>query len=113
MGPSKSFASDILKYSICQNNIAKAFVYSQDDYHAVDIQLTPKATEEFSKLTKENIGRRLEILFKNEVVLSAIIMDKIGSGGIRLNAMSEKEANKLLNNILNHVPEQPCGIMYQ
>ena len=112
LGVSVAFASDILRYSLCQNNIANAFTYSHKDYHAVGIQLTQHATEAFAKLTKENIGRRLEILFRNKVVVSAAITDDIKSGQIQLKAMSEREANKLLEEILNQSPKRPCGVMH-
>jgi hypothetical protein len=46
---------------------------------------------EFSNLTEENVGQRLEILFKEKVAVSAAIMANIKSGQIQLQVMSERE----------------------
>ena len=106
-------ASSIVKYSICKNNVADAVVTSNDNYHTVNIQLTTDATKEFSELTGKNINQRLEILFKDNVVVGAIIKTKITSGRIELRAKTKKEAETLTKKILNDTPTKSCGIISQ
>lgn len=106
-------ASGIVKYSICKNNVADAVVTSNDNYHAVNIQLTSDATEEFSELTGKNINQRLEILFKDKVVVVAIVKAKITSGSIQLQTKSKEEAETLAKDILNYTSTKSCGVISQ
>ena len=114
LGANKILATDMLRYWVCENNIEKAFVSSNGNYHTVNIQLTPSATKEFSKLTKKNIGGRLEILVKNDIknniIVDTTIMDSIESGQIFIKFMYEKDANKFIKDIIENAPDQPCGV---
>jgi len=103
-----TFASDSLKYFLCPDLISDAWLKSENGNHYVHIQLTPQATDDFSKITEKNIGRRLEVLYNTEVVLSAKIMARINSGSMIISAMSENKAHNLIKCILDKDPKRPC-----
>ena len=111
LGLSKKIDSDTLRFSLCNDNIEWAVKSSYWNNHAIAIQLKPDATIEFAKLTGNNIGQPLEILFNNKVVVSAIIETRIPNGRISIKLNSRKEAKKLHKDLLKSTPNQLCGVI--
>ena len=100
--------TETLKYWLCKNNIAEAEVTNFDDIFFVNIKLNQLGTDKLKTITAQNIGKKLVILFKNEVVTVAIIKAEINSGIIRSFQMTEAEAKKLKQQLLNST-DPPCG----
>jgi RNA polymerase sigma factor (sigma-70 family) len=68
----------------------------------IDFSLTKTGKQQFAKLTRENIGRRLAIVVSGRVVSAPVILTEIPSGrGIVSGNFSEQEAKDLAAKINN------------
>ncbi len=103
--------SNAIQYSLCQANVEDAKVIPSRDKFSVYIQLTKSATKELSKITEENINKRMTVLIDTDLVVQAIIRAKIDSGAISSNDTSKEEAMKLRERILHEAPIEPCGLI--
>lgn len=97
-------ANGILQYYISQKKVETARVVDKKDgYYAVVIKLKEPYKEEFTKLTAKNIGRKLQILFKRQVLVEARIQEKIPSGIITVGEWkSAEEALMFIETLQNN-----------
>ena len=98
-----------IRYALCQKNVKKIEVVPQGNLYSLHIALTESATEDFFRLTKDNIGKTLDIEFENVFITGAHIEVPIKSGYILTIPATEEEANRLNQNILNSRNEESCG----
>lgn len=62
----------------------------------IDFVLTPKGREQFAKVTRENIGRRLAIVIDGKVITAPVIRAEISGGrGVISGSFTEAEAKAL------------------
>jgi hypothetical protein len=99
------YADEIIQYELTQDKIEDVWVYEIEGglykgLYEVVVELNEPNKEAFSRLTEDNIGKRLMITFAGRVLTSAIIKDKIDSGTILLGKWnSEKEARKFVETL--------------
>jgi preprotein translocase subunit SecD len=98
-----------IRYILCQNNVNKIEVVPQGNQYSLHIALTGSATEDFLRLTRDNLGKTLNIEFEDVLVSCAVIDAPIKSGYILSIPATEEEANKLMKRILNGHNKTPCG----
>jgi len=66
----------------------------------IDLFFNRRGKEIFTRVTSENIGKRIAVLIYDEIVMAPRIMDKIDSGVARISSgFTEKEANTIVNSI--------------
>jgi hypothetical protein len=56
----------------------------EDTQQAIMLELQKEAAEKFGKITGENIGRRLAVVFNNKILTAPVVRDAIRGGKIRL-----------------------------
>ena len=98
-----------IRYALCQKIVKTIEIVPQDNLYSLHIALTESATEDFFRLTKDNIGKTLDIEFENVFITGAHIEIPIKSGYILTIPATEEEANRLRQSILNDRNEEPCG----
>ena len=98
-----------IRYALCQKNVKKIEVVPNDNLYSLHIALTDSATEDFFRLTKNNIGKTLEIVFDDVFMTGADIVAPIKSGYILSVPATEKEANRIRQSILDGHAKTPCG----
>ncbi len=75
------WANGILQYFISQKKVETAKVFdNKDGSYSVVIELKEPYKKEFAKLTAKHIGRKLQIVFKKQILVQATIRDEIPSG---------------------------------
>ncbi len=78
-------ANGILQYYVTKEKVGYATVIdNKNGSFSVVIELKERYKKEFAKLTGRNIGRRLQIIFMDRVLIAPIIKDKIDSGLIQV-----------------------------
>jgi preprotein translocase subunit SecD len=92
-----------IRYALCQNNIENIEVVPQGNLYSLRIALTESATEEFYRLTKDNIGKTLDIVFEDALVSGADIDAPISSGLILTIPATKEGANRLRQSILDDI----------
>ena len=98
-----------IRYTLCQKNIKIIEVVPQGNLHSLRIALTESATKDFYRLTKDNIGKTLNIVFEDAFVSGAEIDVPISSGLILTIPATKEGANRLRQSILDDNNETPCG----
>ena len=98
-----------IRYALCQKNVKKIEVVPQGNLYSLHIALTESATEDFFRLTKDNIGKTLDIEFENIFITGSDIDAPIKSGNILTIPATKEEANRLRQSILDGRNEAPCG----
>lgn len=105
-------ADEMIQYELSQDKIESVWVSAIEGgiykgLYEVTVKLNEPNREVFSKLTGDNIGRKLEIVFQGHIFTSAVIKERIESGTMSLGKWnSEEEAKKIIEMIkLNHVKE--------
>lgn len=79
-------------YEIFSEKVEQAVVsHEYDSDYTVTVLLKEKYSKEFEELTEKNVGKRLNIIFNNEVLTSAIIKGKIKYGTIVLGRWKDKD----------------------
>lgn len=79
-------------YEIFSEKVEQAVVsHEYDSGYTVTVLLKEKYSKEFEELTEKNVGKRLNIIFNNEVLTSAIIKGKIKYGTIVLGRWKDKD----------------------
>ena len=98
-----------IRYAICQKNVKKIEVVQQGNLYSLRIVLTESAAADFYRLTKDNIGKTLDIEFEGFFITGADIDAPIKSGNILSIPATKEEANRLRQRILNSHNNTPCG----
>lgn len=98
-----------IRYALCRENIAKIEVVPQGDLYSLHITLTESAREDFFSLTKENIGKTLDIVFKDVFISGADIEAPIKSGCIISVPATKEEAHTSKQRILDSRDDAFCG----
>ncbi len=98
-----------IRYALCQKNVKTIEVVSQGNMYSLHIVLTESATEDFFRLTKDNIGKTLDIEFEGLFVTGADIAAPIKSGTIRSIPATKDKANRLRQSIFDDRTKTPCG----
>ncbi|MCD4740998.1 MAG: hypothetical protein K8R67_00740 [Desulfobacteraceae bacterium] len=98
-----------IRYALCQKNVKKIEVVHQGDLYSLRIALTESAAEDFFRLTKDNIGKTLDIEFEGFFITGADINAPIKSGYILSVPATKEEANRLRQRILDSRNNTPCG----
>lgn len=96
------YANGMLQYEISNEKIEKIWLteYSKDEY-IVRLLLKEPYKQEFSQLTGNNIGKRLEIIAAGKVLSRAVVKEKNDSGHIYAGKWdSEKGARKFIESLL-------------
>ena len=87
-----ALANETIQYELTKENVKSAMVLEiPKGVFSVEVELTAIEREKFLQLTKNNVEKRLQIIFSEQVVLSAIIKGKIDSGIIRIGKWSSEE----------------------
>jgi preprotein translocase subunit SecD len=99
-----AIAEEGLRYEILKHNVSTAWLSDPcSGYYKVIIELNEKAKIDFEKLTKENIGKKLEIIYSGKIVTQAVIKTSIDSGIIQVGKWEHKEdANKFIDALLQN-----------
>jgi hypothetical protein len=98
-----------IRYAICRKNVKNIGVVSQGNLYSIRIALTESATEEFYRLTKDNIGKILDIVFEDVLISGGDIDAPINSGLILSIPATKEGANTLRQSILDDNNKTPCG----
>ena len=89
---------------IQNNDINEAIISQSQDAPAnwtISLKVKPNASKRFSRLTKKNTGKKLEIVLNENALASPIIQAKIASGKILLSQKLTEQAAKEIANDLN------------
>lgn len=66
----------------------------------LDVRLTPEGAEQMRRITGENIGRTIVILFNDRVVSTPVIQSEIaGRGQVQIPARSADEAREIIEKV--------------
>ena len=96
-----AYAGETLQYELTHDKIMSARVSEiKNGLYEVSVELNGPATKAFARLTGDNIGKRLEIIFAGRILTSAIVQDRIDSGMIALGESKLEEAAKLIVEIM-------------
>ena len=98
-----------IRYAICRKNVKNIEVVPQGNLYSIRIALTESATEDFYRLTKDNIGKTLDIVFEDVLVSGGDIDAPISSGLILSIPATKEGANILRQSILDDNNKSPCG----
>ena len=97
-----TIAQETINYSLSKEKFDTLSMESLgDSIFTVFIKLNSAATKEFSKITENNIGKRLNIIFKDSVLISAVIKGKISSGLLSVSEFTNAEEAKNIEAWLN------------
>lgn len=81
---------------------------NDDNWPMVEIALNREGAEEFAKLTKENIGERLAIVFNGKVLFAPVIKEPIVGGRMQISgAFSPDELKELVKNLKFVIKNRP------
>jgi len=100
-----------IRYVLCRKLVNNIEAVPQGNLYSLHIALTESATEDFFRLTKDNVGKTLDIEFEGAFVTGATIDAPIKSGYIMSIPATKEEANRLRESILDRHNETPCGIV--
>jgi preprotein translocase subunit SecD len=67
--------------------------------YAVQLKLKTNAAEKFGLLTEKNIGKRMNIIFKNSVISSPIIQSKIGAE-LLVTGLTKEQASQFVGSLV-------------
>jgi len=85
-------ANGILQYHISKKKVETSQVIdNKDGYYSVFIKLKEPYKKEFAKFTRKHIGKKLQIIFLNQVLIEPIIRDTIDSGIIQIGRWKSAE----------------------
>lgn len=95
------WANATLEYSISKEMIDSArTVANRNGQYSLTIRLKEPYKDEFARLTRQNIGKRLRITFKGKILTEAIIRDEIESGFLQVGEWpSAEEAMKFMDTL--------------
>ncbi len=102
-----------LRYALCKKNLKNIEVVPQANLYSLRFALTESATADFYHLTRNNIGKTLEIVFEDILVTGADIDAPIDTGLIFSIPATKEEANRLRQSILDNNNITPCGQVKQ
>jgi preprotein translocase subunit SecD len=75
------FATDYVEYELNKDKIQKTRVVdAPEGRYAVGIELNTYEKELFRRITANNVGKRLAITYKGNVLIKPIVRDEISSG---------------------------------
>lgn len=95
-------------FSVCASQVEQVAVSARDDRFVVTIQLTPKASEEWAALTREELGRFVRVKVGSVLLVEAEVRTPVASGLIEVARMDRGSAEDL-RTIVRGAPESPCG----
>lgn len=96
-----AYAEEALKYEVTQDKVNQVCVYEiKNGLYQVVVGLNRPEKKAFSQLTENNIGKKLDVIVKGRILMSAVIEGKIDSGVISLGACNLEEAVKRIKEIL-------------
>ncbi len=98
-----------IRYALCQKNVKTIEIVPQGNIYSLRIALTESATEDFFRLTENNIGKTLDIEFEGVFITGADINAPIKSGYILSVPGAKEEAIRLRQKILDNRNSAPCG----
>jgi preprotein translocase subunit SecD len=100
-GSDGAFANGSLQYEVTSEGVESASVHQdQDGSFDVAIKLTDAETRRLSRLTKENVGRELEVVASGQVILRVVIRAEIDSGLINIGRWkTEAEAQRFAESL--------------
>ena len=107
IGSSARCDTDI-RYAICRKNVENIDIVFQGNFYSIRIALTESATEDFYRLTKDNILKTLDIAIEDILVSGGDTDAPISSGLIHSIPATKESANRLRQRILDdHNKTQP------
>jgi hypothetical protein len=87
------YADSSLEYSISSAKVARVQVSENvNGTYSVAVKLREPYKKEFARVTGENIGKKLRIVFKKKILVEALIRDQIESGDIKAGEWSSQES---------------------
>ena len=89
-------ANNQLQFELTSDKLEDVWYYKSDNRYLIYVKLKEKYRDEFSQITAENIGEKLKIIYKGQILLSPVIKDKIESGIIQIGDSSKEEDAKQL-----------------
>ena len=95
------YADETLQYELISEKVEKASVFEIEGSYYIHVKLKEPYVKEFSELTGNNIGKRLEIIFSGRIFSAAVIRARIESGRIRSKKLSSEEDAKRIMKALN------------
>jgi preprotein translocase subunit SecD len=106
---SSAQSGTLIRYALCQKNIKKIDIVPQGNLYSLRIALTESAGGDFFRLTGNNIGNTLDIVFEDVFVTGAKIDAPVKTGYILSVPATKKEANMLRQRMLDGPDKTPCG----
>jgi len=98
-----------IHYSLCKKNVKSIDIVLQGNLYSLRIALTESAAEDFYLLTKDNIGKTLNIVFEDAFVTGADIDAPVRTGFLRSVPATKEGAGMLRQRILDDKNKAPCG----
>ena len=95
------YTDDSIQFTIHPEFIKSTRIIPNGEKYSVNIELTESAGRNFMNLTKDNVGKRLTILFGDTIITSAFIIVPIKSGYISSSPTTKKKAEELKQRIDN------------
>lgn len=71
------------------------YVYFEEDSYSIIIKLNKLSSIGFEKITEQNIGNYLQILFQDKTIPEAIAQSKIPNGLILINRLDDEKFNRI------------------
>jgi hypothetical protein len=95
-------------FSVCASQVEQVAIRARDDRFVVTIQLTPKASEEWAALTREQLTHPVRVKVGSVLLVEAEVRTPVASGLIEV-ARTDRGSAEDLQSIVQAAPESPCG----
>lgn len=111
---SPSFSDNFLQLDVVQSR----FVFDNTDiksvnilmpdgvYQGLHIQLKPEAVTAMERMTKDAIGKRLNLVFNDKIISTTIIQTSLG-GDLRITGISKSDAEEFIASLNHNKPKPP------
>lgn len=92
-------ADEIVQYHLNPAKVTDARLHKWRNELSVQITLDEAETVRFAKVTKSNVGKRLQVLLDDKVLIEPVVRAEIDSGSMSVRVSDEAEAEKLIQEL--------------
>jgi preprotein translocase subunit SecD len=100
INPTSAYAADTLQYALTHDKVKRVCVFEiKEGLYWVTVELNNPAKKVLSQLTENNIGKKMDVVISERILVSAVIKGKIDSGVISLGEWNLEEATEKIKEI--------------
>ena len=92
-------ADEVIQYPLDPAKVISARLLKLRDELSVQIRLDEVETARFAKLTKNNVGKMLQVVLDDQVLVEAVVRAEIDSGFIGVRVSDEPEAKRIIQEL--------------